>query len=128
MQDYAQGSASNEYNNAFNRYQIERTARLAPLQSLAGVGQTTGMQLGQTGAANAANVGNLMTGGAAASAAGQVGAANAVSGGLGTYLNYSQGNRLLDALRRPTPSNTYTPSSGYGSFGGASGTFGEGEY
>jgi hypothetical protein len=128
MQDYAQGSASNEYQNAFNRYQTERSARLNPLQSLAGVGQTTGMQLGQAGAANAANVGNLMTGGAAASAAGQVGAANAMTGGLGTYMNYSQGNRLLDAIRGGRVGGGYSPSSGYGAFGGASGTFGEGGY
>jgi hypothetical protein len=109
MQDYAQNSASNEYQNAFNRYQTERQARLSPLQSLAGVGQTTTANLGQTGAANAANVGNLMTGGAAASAAGQVGMANAMSGGLGTYLNYSQGNRLLDALRGGRSAGTDTP-------------------
>lgn len=99
LQDYAQGAASNEYTNAFNRYQTERNAQLNPLQSLAGVGQTTAAQLGQQGAANAANVGNLMTGGAAAQAAGMVGGANALTSGLGTYLNYSQGNNLLNALR-----------------------------
>lgn len=99
IQDYAQNSASNEYTNAFNRYQTERNAQLNPLQSLAGVGQTTAAQLGQQGAANAANVGNLMTGGAAAQAAGMVGGANALTSGLGTYLNYSQGNNLLNALR-----------------------------
>jgi hypothetical protein len=90
---------SQEYTNAFNRYQIERNAKLGPYQSLAGVGQTTANQLGQFGAANAANMGNLMTGGAAASAAGQVGAANAVTGGLGTYLNYTSNNNLLNALK-----------------------------
>jgi hypothetical protein len=99
MQDYAQNSASNEYNNAFNRYQTERNAQLNPLQSLAGVGQTTAAQLGQAGAANAGAVGNYLTGGAAAQAAGQVGSANALTSGLGTYLNYSQNNSLLAALR-----------------------------
>lgn len=99
MQDYAQESASQEFNNAFNRYQIERGAKLGPYQSLAQVGQTTANQLGGFGAANVANVGNLMTGGAAAQAAGMVGGANAVTGGLGTYLNYSQNNALLSALR-----------------------------
>jgi hypothetical protein len=99
-QRYGQEMGSQEYTNAFNRYQTERQARLGPLQSLAGVGQTTASTLGQAGASNAANVGNLMTGGAAASAAGQVGAANALTSGLGTYLNYSQGNNLLDALQR----------------------------
>lgn len=98
-QRYGQDMGSQEYTNAFNRYQIERNAQLNPLQSLAGVGQTTSTQLGQFGAANAANVGNLMTGGAAASAAGQVGAANALTGGIGTYINYNQGNNLVNALR-----------------------------
>jgi hypothetical protein len=99
LQDYAQGSASGEYTNAFNRYQAERAARLAPLQSLAGVGQTTATTLGQAGASNAANVGNLMTSGAAARAAGGIGSANALTGGLGTYINYNQGNNLVAALR-----------------------------
>lgn len=114
---YGQDMASQEYQNAFNRYQIERNAQLAPLQSLAGVGQTTAAQLGQTGAANAANVGNLITGGAAAQAAGQVGQANAITGGLGTYLNYSQGNALLNALRTPQTAGInpgYGTSAGYG--------------
>jgi hypothetical protein len=99
MQDYAQNSASQEYGNAFNRYQTERQARLGPLQSLAGLGQSSANFTGQLGAQNAANVGNYLTGGAAAQAAGQVGSANALTSGLGTYLNYSQGNSLLSALR-----------------------------
>lgn len=99
-QGYGQEMGSQEYQNAFNRYQTERNAQLNPLQSLAGVGQTTASQLGQTGAANAANVGNLITGGAAANAAGQVGGANAITSGLGTYLNYNQGNNLLNTLQR----------------------------
>jgi hypothetical protein len=99
-QRFGQEMGSQEYSNAFNRYQIERAAKLGPYQSLANVGQTTANQLGQFGAANAANVGNLMTGGAAASAAGQVGMANAFTGGVNQYLNYSQGNNLIDALQR----------------------------
>lgn len=98
-QRYGQDMGSQEYMNAFNRYQTERNAQLNPLQSLAGVGQTTSTQLGQFGAANAANMGNLMTGGAAAQAAGRVGAANAATSGLGTYLNYTSSNNLLNALR-----------------------------
>lgn len=67
---YGQEMGSQEYTNAFNRYQAERQARLGPLQSLAGVGQTTAQQLGAAGAGyagaanqlgmtNAANQGNL---------------------------------------------------------------------
>jgi hypothetical protein len=97
---YGQEMGSQEYTNAFNRYQTERNAMLNPLQSLAGVGQTTATQLGQAGAANAANVNNYLTGGAAANAAGQVGMSNAITGGLGTYLNYNQGNALINALNQ----------------------------
>lgn len=98
-QRYGQDMGSQEYMNAFNRYQTERAAQLQPLQSLAGVGQTTATQLGQAGQNYASNAGNLMTSGAAAQGAGYVGQANAITGGLGTYLNYSQGNALLNALR-----------------------------
>jgi hypothetical protein len=99
-QRYGQDMGSQEYTNAFNRYQTERQARLGPLQSLAGVGQTSVNQLGQAGQNYASNVGNLMTGGAAAQAAGQVGSANAITGGVSQYLNYSQNNALLNALQR----------------------------
>jgi len=99
MQDYAQNSASGEYTNAFNRYQTNRSNQLNPLQSLMGAGQTSTNFLGQAGAQNASTMGNLMTSGAAANAAGQVGTANAITGGLGTYLNYNQGNNLVNALR-----------------------------
>ena len=99
LQNYAQSTASDEYMNAFNRYQTERNAELNPLQSLAGVGQTTATNLGLTGAANAANMGNYLTSGAAARAAGGMGQAQAIGSGLGTYLNYSQGNNLVAALR-----------------------------
>jgi len=116
-QRYGQDMGSQEYMNAFNRYQTERNAQLNPLQSLAGIGQTTTNQLGQYGAANAANVGNLMTGGAAAQAAGQVGASNAFTGGLGTYLNYTSNNNLLNALRNRSsggfPSGTGMTNSPY---------------
>jgi flagellar basal body P-ring protein FlgI len=67
---------------------------------LAGIGQTSTNLVGQAGQNYATNVGNLMTGGAAAQAAGQVGQANALTSGLSTYLNYSQNNALLNALQR----------------------------
>lgn len=56
---YGQEMGSQEYQNAFNRYYREREAMLNPLQSLAGVGQTTAQSLGgaaQTYGANAANL------------------------------------------------------------------------
>ena len=112
---FGQEMGSQEYSNAFNRYQIERNAKLGPYQSLAQVGQTSANQLGQFGAANAANIGNLMTGGAAAQAAGQVGSANAITGGLGSYLNYTQSNNLINALNQNRGSTYgYTPTTDFG--------------
>lgn len=103
IQRFGQDLGSQEYQNAFNRYQAERQARLAPLQSLAGVGQTTAQQIGQAGMQAAQNIGETQMSGAAARASGYVGGANALTQGLGTYLNYSQGQNMLNALRRPTP-------------------------
>jgi hypothetical protein len=120
-QRYGQDMGSQEYTNAFNRYQTERNAQLNPLQSLAGVGQTTAQNLGQAGQNMATNVGNAYMGGANAQAAGTIGSANAINQGLSSYLNYSQGNSLINALNRGG-------GSSYGAFGGGSGTFGEGQY
>lgn len=58
-QRYGQDMASQEYQNAFNRYYTERTNMLNPLQSLAGLGQTSANQVGAMGSQYGANVGNL---------------------------------------------------------------------
>ncbi len=116
-QRYGQDLASQEYMNAFNRYQAERNARLNPLQSLAGVGQTATNQLGQAGQAMASNVGQALGAAAQARASGYVGGANALAQGLGTYLNYQQGQNYLNARfpQQAAPitdySYSYTPSS-----------------
>lgn len=117
---YGQEMGSQEYQNAFNRYQAERQSRLGPLQSLAGVGQTANQALGAAGqnymqqagalgtgtasnlgniyASNAANVGNLLTSGAAARASGYVGGANALSSALGGAGNMYMQSQLLNRL------------------------------
>jgi len=110
---YGQEMGSQEYQNAFNRYQTERASQLAPLQSLAGIGQTTASNLGALGANNAQAIGNYLTGGANAQAAGTVGLANAFGSGLGTYLNYQQGNNLLAALRDRQVGNGTGYGAGY---------------
>jgi hypothetical protein len=56
-QQYGQEMGSQEYTNAFNRYQAERQARLNPLQSLTGMSQTTANTLGAAGQNMAGNVG-----------------------------------------------------------------------
>ena len=59
IQRFGQDLGSQEYQNAFNRYGIERERRLNPLQSLAGVGQTTSQQLGAAGTQFANTMGGI---------------------------------------------------------------------
>jgi hypothetical protein len=117
---FGQEMGSQEYMNAFNRYQAERQARLNPLQSLANVGQTSSQQLAGQAGQFGANMAQTIGAGGQARASGYMGMANAIGGGLNQYLNYSQNqaqNQLLQqALARRAP------------FGGGSGTFGEGNY
>ena len=115
-QRYGQDLASQEYMNAFNRYQAERNARLNPLQSLAGVGQTATNQLGQAGQTMASNVGQALGAAGQARASGYMGGANALTGALGTYLNYQQGQNFLNAMR-PQPAAEAAPITDY-SYGG----------
>jgi len=101
IQRYGQDMASQEYTNAFNRYQAERQARLGPLQSLAGVGQTATNQIGQAGQNYANQAGETMMTGAAARASGYVGQANALTGGLSQGLNYYQNQQMMNRLAPP---------------------------
>jgi hypothetical protein len=98
---YGQDMGSQEYTNAFNRYQAERQAMLGPLQSLAGVGQTTANTLGNAGTSYGTGAGEAYQSAANARASAYVGGANAITGGLGSYLNYSQGQDYLNRLRPP---------------------------
>lgn len=98
--DYGQGAASQEYGNAYNRYQTNRANQLNPLQSLMGAGQTSantltgaagqlGQGLGQASAAmgNARASGYMNTGNALNSA---------LSGGVNSYMNYNTMSNLLN--------------------------------
>lgn len=120
-QRYGQEMGSQEFGNAFNRAltsyntDVARENQLYNRQAgLAGIGQTSTNLVGQAGQNYATNVGNLMTGAGAAQAAGQVGMTNAITGGLGTYLNYTNNNALLNALRGSgTTYGGYTPTTDY---------------
>lgn len=82
VQRFGQDLASQEYANAFNRYQIERSARLNPLQSLMGSGQSaTNVMTGATGQQSQNEASNIYNA-AQARASGYVGSANAMAGAL----------------------------------------------
>jgi hypothetical protein len=82
LEDYRQNSASNEYQNAFNRYQTNRANQLAPLGSLMSSGQAAASnQAGQAGQYGV-NAGNLMNQAGQSMAAGQLGSANTFGNAL----------------------------------------------
>lgn len=122
LQQFGQGLASQEYQNAFNRYQAERQARLGPLQSLAGVGQTSVNALGQAGQNYASGAGEALGAGAQARASGYMGGANAVSGGIGQYMGYQQ-NQATNSLLQQALANR-SGSVNYGSMYSPSGAGG----
>jgi hypothetical protein len=114
---YGQEMGSQEFTNAYNRYQTNRANQLNPLQSMAGQGQTTAAQLGQAGQNYATGAGEALTSGAAARASGYVGAANALTGALGTGLNFYQNQQYMNKF---APQNAPSTGGG-GSYGGSSG-------
>lgn len=88
-QRYGQDMASQEYQNAFNRYQINRSNQLNPLQSLMGSSQTATNVMGAAGQNYAGQGADLYTGIGNARASGYVGQANAMNNlinqGIGLY-------------------------------------------
>lgn len=95
IQRFGQDMASQEYQNAFNRYQVNRAAQLNPLQSLMGAGQTSANVLtGATGQAGQ-SIGAAQQGAGAARASGYVGGVNALTGALQSAVpNYMMYNFL----------------------------------
>ena len=120
LEDYTQGQASQEYQNAFNRFQTQRTNIYNTLAGIAGLGQNAYNTTAGAGAQAANTVGNTIQGLGAAQAGGTVGAANALTGGLTNAANSYALSQLL------TPKNTTTPGVDFsgGNYGGTStGTF-----
>ncbi len=117
---FGQGEASQEYGNAFNRFQVNRSNKLNPLQSLSGAGQTATGQMGQAAQNYAQNAGNLMTQQGNARASGYVGSANGWNNAIGQGMNqYNQMNMMNKMFGSGglTPEQTYianTYSSNYG--------------
>jgi hypothetical protein len=95
---YSSGLASQEYGNAWNRFQADQTNRYNRLAAIAGVGQTAANTLNQAGSSYANNAGNIGMSNAAATgelglqaanarASGYVGAANSWNQALGNIGN-----------------------------------------
>lgn len=115
-QQYGQGLASQEYQNAFNRYQVNRSNQINPLQSLAGQGQSaTNVLTGEAGNLGRSQAENTLQAGNAR-ASGYIGSANALTNAIGSGINSFIGLRNL----QNTGAGTYNP---YGVYGSGSGIY-----
>lgn len=113
-QRFGQDLASQEYQNAFNRYQQQQGNQFNRLATLAGVGQTAVGALGQAGQNYAGNVGNLGMTNAAnmGNAAIMAGNARASSiGNLGNALGSVNWGNMLGGSGRYNPNSGMAPMS-----------------
>jgi hypothetical protein len=106
---FNQGLASDEYTNAFNRFQTNRSNKLNPLQSLAGVGQSTTNTIANAGQTYANNVGNAMMGGADARASGYLAQGRIASNALNQL--GAIGSRWWDQYNKQQGDTGVGPSS-----------------
>jgi hypothetical protein len=111
IQRYGQDLGSQEYQNAFNRYQTSRTNTLNPFASLAGVAQSASNTMGTAAGNFGQQMGSNIIGVGNGAAAGQVGAANAFSQGVGQGINYYQGQQYLNRLPNYNAPTMYGPPS-----------------
>jgi hypothetical protein len=103
LTDYGQGAASQEFQNAFNRFQTQRGNIYNTLAGIAGIGQTAQKQTSDLAQNVSGNIGQATIGIGNAYAGGQIGAANALSGGFqGAGNAYTLSNMLKSQGGAPT--------------------------
>ena len=107
-QGYGQELASQEYQNAYNRYQTNRTNLLNPLQSLAGAGQTSANTIGNAAAGYGSEGSNALGGAGTAQANAIQNAANArASGYLGAQQSWNQAIQNTAAIPGQSQQNEF---------------------
>lgn len=114
---YSQDYASGEYQNAYNRFNADRTARFNRLSSLAGVGQTATNQVGAQGAQVASSIAENQIGAGNARASGYIGQGNAMSGAANTLGNFAMNSQYMNQgtnpyAYRPAQSNSVQLTDG----------------
>ena len=120
IQKYGQGLASQEYGNAYNRYNANQTNKFNKLTGLVQSGQGSAQQIGNAGQNYATTAGNNIIGAGNAQAAGIMGGTNALVGGINQGINAYQQNQLMQQLEDQNAQNRLmslvrTPtSSGWG--------------
>jgi hypothetical protein len=124
LMNYGQGAASQEYQNAFNRFQNQRGNIYNMQAGIAGLGQTSLGQTGQLSSNTAQGVGNAISGAGSAIGAGQVAAGNALGSGVQGAGNAYYLSQLLNqrnpAMNAAMANQQYGGGNVYGFGGGGS--------
>jgi hypothetical protein len=97
-QRFGQDLASQEYQNAYNRYTQNQQTQRNALANLAGIGQTASGQLQRAGEAYVGPASELQQGIGNVRASGYVQGANALSGGLTGAVSAYQNQQLLNSI------------------------------
>lgn len=95
LSSFSQDTASGEFNNAYNRYNLNLNNIYSRLTGLSGSGENAAGRIAGLGAGFGSQAGENLIGAGNASAAGQIGMAGAVNQGIGNYMNYDILSRYL---------------------------------
>jgi hypothetical protein len=94
--NYGQQAGSQEYQNAYTRYQLNRNNQLNPLQSLMGAGQTGANQLTAAAGTLGQGLGQAAVAGGNAQAGGYLNMANSVNNALTQGMSSYNQNQYLN--------------------------------
>ena len=112
---YNQDVASQEYGNAFNRFQENRRTRYNQLAGIAGLGQQTAANLGNLGAQTSRDIANTTIAGMTSAAAARASGYNALGNIIGNASNLPLNWLALSRMNASSPGATGSsyPSGGY---------------
>lgn len=114
IQKYGQDLASQEYGNAYGRYNADQTNQYNRLAGLVNTGQGATNQLTNAAGNLGSNLSSNIIGAGNAQAAGQIGQANAWNQAIGGVSNAYQNNQLMNLIRNPGSTNQPSIESYYG--------------
>jgi len=112
LNNYAQGTANTEYQQALQNYMGSQQQRYNMLSGLVNVGQSAASMQANAGANYANAAGNTAIGTANAQAAGTVGTANAITGAISSGVNTYSQSQLTNAILGKTQSQQQQPGGG----------------
>ena len=106
LNNYAQGMASNEYGNAYNRFRQGQQQQYSMLSGMANMGQNAAINQGTLGYNTMNSMGQTLMSGATATSAGQIAQGNMYSNMLNTGANSFGNGMLMSQLASNAMGNT----------------------